>query len=442
MLDRRHYIGGARGEELTTPSDHALEDSASAVNEVIHPYSWLIVVAGFVTTLTTLGAGRYLYPVVLPAMKDSLNLSYGPAGALASAIMVGYTVSCLISGMVAVRFGSRAIISLSAVAVGLAMVGQALNSWYPVAFFLMLVIGMGSGGTYIPIAGLVTTWFPPRRRGIFMSITTIGANVGILATAVFGPLILLAHGGSGWRPAWTYFGLAALASGVIGYITIRDSPADVGPRQQEPASRVERASRNWGAVFQNRALLGLAAAYLCHGFFSIYAVFLVTFLTRGLGYTTQFAGTLWSLVSIMAVATLIPWGHLSDIWGRKEAIVTCALMMTVGILIPVFRQDVPSLYVSAFLFGAAYIGPMTIITVAAGDLVGPTMAAAAMGLVTTGHGVGQMAGPAIGGFLIDMTGSFYPGFLIAAAAILGEMIIVSRLPLPKARHNMDPADVL
>ncbi|MDP2660294.1 MAG: MFS transporter [Dehalococcoidia bacterium] len=418
---------------MTALGDRDPEALPGRAGSRVHSYAWVILVAGFLVTMSGIGVGRYLYQVVLPVMKDSLGLSYAPAGALASAIMVGYLVSCLVSGVLAVRFGSRLIIAICTLAVGFAMVGQGLSSWYPLTFFLMFVIGMGAGGAYIPTTGLIAAWFPPERRGTFMSIATIGANFGILFTAVLAPRVLEAYGGTGWRPAWIYFGISGVGVGVIALLAMRDGPPSMNRQQGKPASGAKPPTQNWGAVFQNRSILGLTIAYLCHGFFSVYLVFLSAFATRGLGYSNEFAGNLWTLVAVVSVLSLIPWGYLSDRWGRKEALIPCALMLLAGILIPVFRQDVPSLLVSATLFGIAYVGPMTIITVTAGDIVGPAMGAAAMGLVTMGHGIGQMAGPGIGGILIDLSGSFYPGFLLAAAGICAEIIIISRMALPKAR---------
>ncbi|MDO8691759.1 MAG: MFS transporter, partial [Dehalococcoidia bacterium] len=412
------------------------EASSGRAGSPVHSYAWVIVVAGFLVTMSGIGCGRYLYQVVLPVMKDSLGLSYAPAGALASAIMVGYLVSCLVSGVLAVRFGSRLIIGVSALAVGFAMVGQGLSSWYPLTFLLMFVIGMGAGGAYIPTTGLVAAWFPPERRGTFMSITTVGANFGILITAVLAPRILEAYGGTGWRPAWIYFGISGVGVGVVALLAMRDGPSSMNRQQGTPASGAKPPTRNWGLVFQNRSILRLTLAYLCHGFFSVYLVFLSAFVTRGLGYSNEFAGNLWTLTALVSALSLIPWGILSDRWGRKEALIPCAFMLLAGILIPVLRQDVPSLLLSATLFGIAYVGPMTIITVTAGDIVGPAMAAAATGLVTMGHGIGQMAGPGIGGVLIDLSGSFYPGFLLGAAGIAAEIIIISGMSLPKARGRM------
>jgi MFS family permease len=49
-----------------------------------------------------------------------------------------------------------------------------------------------------------------------------------------------------------------------------------------------------------------------------------------------------------------------------------------------------------------------------GDLVGPARASSAFGFVTIFFGVGQVAGPALAGFLAEFTGLFDAAFLICA----------------------------
>lgn len=415
---------------MATSRDDALGKASGMFGALSLRFGVVLIIAGFAITFTTIGAGRYLYATVLTLMKDALSINYGQAGALSSAVMIGYLIGSFISGVAVVRFGSRLIISLSTMAVGAAMIGQSVAFWYPLNFFLMLVIGFGAGGAFVPLAGLIAAWFPPERRGLILGIVTVGANAGIASTAVFGPTIMRAHGGSAWQATWVYFGAVAVASGILAYAGLRDrKQGSAGPGS--PAGRAQLPARNWGLVFQNRSMFGLTCAYFCHGFFSIYIMFFIAFLTRGLTYDAGFALSLWSMLSFLSAVTLIPLGYLSDVFGRKATLLPCAATLAVGIIIPVIWQDPVSLAISAVLFGLSYVGPMNIITLAAGDIVGPTMAAAAIGLVTMGHGVGQMAGPGIGGVLIDLTGSFYPGFILSSLAIVAEFVIIARLTLPK-----------
>lgn len=399
-------------------------------SHIQHRYRWVIAAACFVVTTGTMGVARHIYPLVLPSMKEGLELGYGPSGSLASAILMGYLVFSALGGLLATRYSPRLIISLSIAVVSLSMLGLGVASWYPLVVLLMLTMGMGVGGAFIPSAGLVTVWFAPRRRGLFMALTSSGTNAGILATALFVPPILLAYGGSGWRYAWVYFGLGTLVTALVGYLGLRDKPK-AEPGATDTAGITAGASPSLGAIFRNRTMLQLTLAYFFLGFFSIYVVFIIAFVTNELGYSASFAASLWVLLSLFAAGSMVFWGYLSDLMGRRAALVPSSLILLAGILLPVLRQDSPYLYASVILFGASFLGTAVMMITAAGDMAGPGVASATMGLATMGHGLGQVIGPAIGGVLIDVTRSFYPAFLLAASAILIEVAFVVTLRLPR-----------
>jgi MFS family permease len=93
-------------------------------------------------------------------------------------------------------------------------------------------------------------------------------------------------------------------------------------------------------------------------------------------------------------------------------------------------KDPIGFYVSAFVFGIAAFSIPTIMAAAAGDAVGGRLAPAGLGFITLFFGVGQALGPAIGGWLKDMTGTFTYAFALSAAVSLigaaGSMILKKR----------------
>ena len=72
----------------------------------------------------------------------------------------------------------------------------------------------------------------------------------------------------------------------------------------------------------------------------------------------------------------------------------------------------------------------TIMAVTAGDLVGPRLAPAGLGFVTLFFGIGQSIGPALGGYLADVSKSFTLSFLVAGALSLVGMILSFYLEKP------------
>lgn len=389
-------------------------------------YGAIIAGMGFTLSLTAMGFGRYIYPLVLPAMKDGLNLTYSHMGTLTSANLIGHTGFAVLGGILATRFGPHRIIVLAAALSGMAMILLGLAPAYPAAFVAMVLMGVGRIGVVVSIAGLTSLWFPPHRWGSLIGFMTLGANIANIITAFLVPLVMTSFGSEGWRHAWIYFGGATVVSALIGYAVMKPK-AHENPLSEHASDRASgkmESSIHWGQVFRNRTLMGLFWIFFLNGFFLIYTVFFVAYLTKGLGLPIEVAGIIWLLIGVPSIPTQVLWGVLSDRIGRKRTLIPCLVVMSFSILLPVLSHSFVILSISAFLFGSTFTAPLTILLTMAGDIGGPTMASAASGMVTMGNGLGQMIGPGISGFLIDLTGSFYPGFLLSATAIFGELLLL------------------
>jgi predicted MFS family arabinose efflux permease len=99
------------------------------------------------------------------------------------------------------------------------------------------------------------------------------------------------------------------------------------------------------------------------------------------------------------------------------------------IIYALIRVDV-GFYLSAILFGLTAWSIPTIMAAAAGDFVGPRLAPAGLGFITLFFGIGQALGPALGGYLADISGSFTMPFLVAGAISLAGMVMSFYLKKP------------
>jgi hypothetical protein len=68
------------------------------------------------------------------------------------------------------------------------------------------------------------------------------------------------------------------------------------------------------------------------------------------------------------------------------------------------------------LFGVTLWGFPSAVTKAGTELVGPTLAPAAIGLLVTVFGMGQAGGPIVAGLLAEHWGSLGPGLLFGLGA--------------------------
>jgi len=106
-----------------------------------HPvhYGWYIVAAGMLCVFAGLGFGRFALGMLLPAMGQSLNLSYSQMGLVSTANFVGYLLAVLACSYISSKIGSRLLIFLALLLVAISMLLVSLaNSFISVVFFYTL----------------------------------------------------------------------------------------------------------------------------------------------------------------------------------------------------------------------------------------------------------------------------------------------------------------
>ncbi|MEM1537402.1 MAG: MFS transporter [Candidatus Nezhaarchaeales archaeon] len=388
-------------------------------------YGWVIVLSGFLTVLGAHGFGRFAYSLILLPMKVGLNLDYFQMGLIATGNFIGYLTLATLGGLLASRYGSRIVISLSALLMGATMILTGFSVSFEHAFFARLFTGLGNGGAYLPAMALPSIWFASKLRGRATGVVSAGIGVGFALSGLIVPLILRAYEAEGWRYAWYYLGATLLVIALIDYALLRNKPEDlglkpVGAGQSSSGGPSSTASSlRWSLVYKNWGIWLVGFIYFMYGFsYIIYVTFFAAYL-QTLGWTQEVSGSLWFMVGILSILSGIIWGWVSDVLGRKYGMALAYVALTFSYLLFGVTVTTPGLYLSAIIFGISAWSLPTVAVVAAADYVSPELRSAAAGFVTLFFGIGQAIGPTIGGYVIEATRVFGYSFLIAA---LGSLI--------------------
>lgn len=395
-------------------------------------YGWVIVGLSVAIVVGALGFGRFGYTVVLPSMKLGLGIGAVKSADLATGNMIGYLSFSVISGVLAARFGTRAVISFFMLVVSSSMLLSGLANSYPVALIARTLTGIGSAGTNIPVMALVAVWFSPRRRGLATGIAVSGASIGLVITGLLVPRILRRFGPGGWRQAWFVFAAFALLVAVIGLILLRNTPEQkgltpVGSKGNQFAEKtalagaVRKPTLNWSLLYKSGQIWHLAGIYVLFGFsYVIYATFFVDYLTSEAGFSISRAGSLWSAIGMISIVSGFIWGSVSDRLGRKYGLALVFLLQAASYALFGLWRSVPGFYLSALFFALTAWSVPAIMAASAGDLLGARMAAAAFGFISLLLSAGQALGPFVAGRIAAVSGSYSYAFVAAAvAAVLG-----------------------
>lgn len=395
-------------------------------------YAWVIALLGFLTVLGAHGFGRFAYSLVLTDMMRELGLNEAQMGLIATFNFIGYLALATVGGALASRYGSRAVISLSALVMGVAMILTGLSRGFGEVLLWRFVTGMGNGGAYLPAMALPSVWFAFRMRGRATGLVSAGIGAGFALAGVLVPVVLSAYQDLGWRYAWFYMGSALLAIFLIDLALLRNRPEDLGLAplgegggSSQGSSRAPAASGlAWGLVYKSRRVWMVGLAYFMYGFsYIIYVTFFAHYLRSAFGWTPAEAGGLWFVSGVLSIISGVLWGWVSDALGRKYGMSLAYVVLSISYILFALALPPYGLYASAVLFGIAAWSVPTVAVVAAADYVRPELRAAAAGFVTLFFGIGQAIGPYAGGYLIVSTGGFQASFLTAfLVSLLGALV--------------------
>ena len=160
----------------------------------------LIVLAGVFAVFASLGIGRFSLGMILPAMGESLALSYSQMGMISTINFCGYLGAVLLCGKLAKICGARVLIAVALVLVGGSMILIGLSSHLWLISALYFCTGVGSGFANVPVMALMATWFEPRLRGRASGTIVTGNGIGIIIAGHLVPALNTSE--LGWRLSW------------------------------------------------------------------------------------------------------------------------------------------------------------------------------------------------------------------------------------------------
>ena len=160
-------------------------------------------------------------------------------------------------------------------------------------------------------------------------------------------------------------------------------------------------------------------------------VHLVPLLTD-LNFSLEFATSVLMVLMFCGVLGRVLGGKLCDVIGALPAYLFMSLGQTVSVLWFPHVTEPTALYALAAFFGFTYSGVMSCILVCTRMMVSIQFAARAMSISSFFGWTGMGLGAFVGGYLFDLTGSYFWSFGFASA-----MGIVNLIILVSFRNRLD-----
>jgi len=355
-------------------------------------------------------------PVLAPVAAVDAGVSAGYVGLFIAMVYGGSMVSTLASGRLIQKYGPIRISQLCLIscAAGLACATGATPALLVAGAVLL---GFGYGPVTPASSHLLSQTTPPHMMSLIFSLKQTGVPLGgALAGAVVPSLVLL----WGWRAAALTVGIACIATAALAQ-PIRQS-LDAG-RAGTMRIRFTGALDPLRFTIAHPAIRRLA---LCSFFFASVQVclttYLVTYLTRDVGYSLLQAGLMLSIAQGGGVVARVVWGAIADRSGRPLGVlgfIGCAIALS-AIAAALFTAGWSpiAIAVACAAFGGTAIGwnGVYLAQVAKEAPQGKAGLATGGALFFTFFGV--LTGPAIFAFLVEGGISYPAAFLLVAAPAL------------------------
>jgi len=383
-------------------------------------YRWNILwLATF--CLLTFGIVFQSIPPLIGVFVKTFGVSYAKAGALMGLFTLPSIFLSLPGGMLADRYGSKKVGSISLFAMALGSSIAALAGSYWLIAVGRLVAGIGATVLLVVMPKIVTSWFYDREIGLSMGIFNTAMPLGTILALNFMGVIAYRFN---WQASiWTGFAVCVAALCLF-LMLYRSRNADEGVRS-EPQNLITLMKQAGGKIW----LVGLSWGLFNAGIISFFTYAPDYFVAQGESIAKAGLLASYPMWGSIFLSPLV--GMSIDRIGGKWLFVStgCFGISILVYLIPQFAHHAAILSISVGIF-IALLTP-AIFSLPA-DLLPEPMMGFAFGILGTTIGIGVSVGPYIVGILRDATGDYLWSF--AAMAIFSGMAIIPMLILRMSKN--------
>lgn len=364
--------------------------------------------------LAAVGAGwflsigvRYIYPSVLPFLREAFAIDLTVAGFLLSALWLAYALGQFPGGVLGDRYGEGNILvaSTGIATVALLLVAVSFSLW--TLFTATITFGFATG-LYGPHRFTIFTDIYTGRAGTAVGITMAAGSVG---NTILPAIAVAIAGYASWRLG---FGVlipffVVVCASIYLFVPKRTSQStgDTKTFSMNTLRRLRTAVIGGGIPLV--VGIHIVMAFVSNGFLGFYP----TYLIEVKGFTPQTAALLYGSYFALGVAIQPMTGMLRDRFGSKWTLTLVAGMFFLGLVALQFAVNVVHIVVlTGLLSHRNGLGVVTNTFIA--DTLDDDIKGSGLGLLRTSWLLTGAMSPIFVGFLGDL-GQLNFAFLVLAA---------------------------
>ncbi len=358
---------------------------------------WIVCLAG--TGINLVLGVLYSWSIFVVPLQEKFGWSRADLTWPFSVSILTFALVMIAAGKWQDRVGPRPVATVGGILMGLGYILSGfVTSLTALIFTFGVIAGAGVACGYVtPIAATVK-WFPDK-RGLATGITVSGFGFGAF---VFTPLARKLIVKVGVMTAFKILGVIFLTIVVILAQFLRDPPPGWKPEGWEPPAPSETktvaTTRDWtlGEAIKTWSFWSLWLAFLGNAGVGLMVISLIAPLAKSLGISQETAAFLIGFLSIFNGLGRILAGWISDIIGRKSAMLLFFSITTIMCIVMAFTNFAGTTIgyaLALMIFGASYGANFALFPAATADYFGTKNLGNIYAGVFTAWGFAGFVGP-------------------------------------------------
>ena len=415
-------------------------------------YGWKLVAALWSLDFLNMGFPLYGGTVINVYMLKQIVMprsTYGLGFTLLN-IFVGVPSVAIAASIL--RWGVRKTFLIGSALIFLGSIWMALFATKPWHYLVGFGVLIGSGigfGTIIPLATAISRWFR-RYRGRAMAIALTASGFAGLAAAPLVNKFLAAAGGS-WRLGWEIVAGIAVASAVIAFLTIKESPEQVGqevdggaPNEEQSKSVAPKSlvtKHKWIPADAYRTLsfwMIFVGSVACQYPFFFFTAHWILHLS-GVGVSAANAALAMGLFTMGSIPGGVIGGWLMDRLQARFAFILGLFCYIFGSFLAMGTGtgNLVIAFAAAILYGAGFRWSFVCLNTIIAHFYGPEAYPKLSGTMLMLSALACSPAGVVGGRLFDIYKSYNPAFILNIAVALAGVCALCFAKMPQPRPAGD-----
>ena len=394
-------------------------------------YKWVVIGSCFLMVMVTLGFCSSPKSYFIGPITEHLGIDRSAYSINDSLRHITSALVNFFFGMLIKKFGSRKLIAAGFLALTASALCYALaeNVW--LLYLGGILLGAGLSWTTTTMVGYVVNKWAKENKGTIMGAVLAANGVGgAIAMNIVSPII--ESKAEGYKLAYLLIAAILLVVGTLIVVLFRESPkgkenvaADIPKKKARGESWIgleySKVKRKW-------FFYGALICVFCTGLVLTACNGVAVQHMKDVGLDPAYVTAIWSVHSLVLAAFKFLTGFIYDKCGLRATMLICMLNTVIVVVCLAMVMPTPEGKILAAIYsvfsGLALPLETVMLPILAGDLFGQRAFDEILGLSVSINSIGYAVASPIMNICFDKLGSYKLGMLIAAALMVGVVILM------------------